>query len=156
MDYDDLNREATFTGGVRVDGTTGQSRSQRAVVFLNPAQAAASPAGPPAVKTASGTGEVTPFGGSIRRIVLSGDVRIDQPGRIGTGDQLVYTAADSSYILTGTPAKAPHVVDAQQGNITGAVLLFHSGDNTIVVGGALPGEKTDKPGRVRTETQVKQ
>ena len=156
MDYDDLNREATFTGGVRVDGTTGQSRSQRAVVFLNPAQAAASQAGLPAVKTASGTGQVTPFGGSIRRIVLSGDVRIDQPGRIGTGDQLVYTAADSSYILTGTPAKAPHVVDAQQGNITGAVLLFHSGDNTIVVGGALPGEKTDKPGRVRTETQVKQ
>lgn len=144
MDYDDVNREATFTGGVRVDGTTSQSRSQRGVVFLNPAQAATAQAG---------AGQVTPFGGSIRRVVLSGDVRIEQPGRTGTGEQLVYTAADSSYIFTGTPAKPPHMVDAQQGNVTGTTLLFHSDDRAIVVSGAVPGEK---PGRVRTETQVKQ
>ena len=147
MDYDDVNREATFTGGVRIDGTTGQAQSQRGVVFLNPAKAA---------PAQTGAGQVTPFGGSIRRIVLSGDVRIEQPGRTGTGEQLVYTAADSSYIFTGTPAKPPHMVDAQQGNVTGTTLLFHSDDRAIVVGGAAPGEKSEKPGRVRTETQVKQ
>jgi len=146
MDYDDVNREATFTGAVRIDGATGQARSQRGVVFLNPAQA--------------GAGQVVeqanPFGGSIRRVVLSGDVRLDQPGRTGTGEQLVFTSADSSYILTGTPAKPPHIVDAQQGNVTGATLLFHSTDSTIVVGGTDAGARAEKPGRVRTETRVKQ
>ena len=146
MDYDDVSREATFTGAVRIDGATGQARSQRGVVFLNPAQA--------------GAGQVVeqanPFGGSIRRVVLSGDVRLDQPGRTGTGEQLVFTSADSSYILTGTPAKPPHIVDAQQGNVTGATLLFHSTDSTIVVGGTDAGARAEKPGRVRTETRVKQ
>jgi lipopolysaccharide export system protein LptA len=146
MDYDDVNREATFDGSVRMDGTTGQARSQRGVVFLNPAQAGGGPA----------AGQTTPFGGSIRQGVLTGDVRIDQPGRTGTGEQLVYTAADSSYILTGTPSKPPHIVDAQQGNVTGATLLFHSADRTIVVGGADAGTKAEKPVRVRTETRVKQ
>ncbi len=146
MDYDDVNREATFTGAVRMDGATGQARSQRGVVFLNTPQAGA----------VQPTAQVNPFGGSIRRVVLSGDVRIDQPGRTGTGEQLVYTAADSSYIFTGTPAKPPHIVDAQQGNVTGATLLFHSTDSTIVVGGADVGAKAEKPGRVRTETRVKQ
>jgi lipopolysaccharide export system protein LptA len=151
MDYDDGNREATFTGGVRIDGATGQARSQRAVVFLNPAQAGAGQSA-----GQQGAGQANPFGGSVRRVVLSGDVRLDQPGRTGTGEQLVYTAADSSYILTGTPSKPPHVVDAQQGNVTGATLLFHSGDSTIVVGGTDAGAKAEKPGRVRTETRVKQ
>lgn len=156
MDYDDVNREATFSGGVRINGTTAQARSQRGVVFLNPAQPAAS-ATTGAGKSGSGStavaGQASPFGGSIRRIVLSGDVRMEQPGRTGTGEQLVYTAADSAYIFTGTAAKPPHIVDAQQGNVTGATLLFHSGDSTIVVSGTVPGEK---PSRVRTEAQVKQ
>jgi len=146
LDYSDLDRAATFTGGVAVEGISGQAHSQRGVVTLNPAEPGAKPS----------SGQPTPFGGSVQRIVLSGDVRIAQPGRTGTGEQLVYTAADSSYVLTGTPAKAPHVVDAQQGNVTGATLLFHSGDSTIVVSGGAPGTKQEKPGRVRTETQVKQ
>ncbi len=146
MDYDDVNRDATFTGAVRMDGATGQARSQRGVVFLNPPQAGAGQV----------AGQANPFGGTIRQIVLSGDVRIDQPGRTGTGEQLVYTAADSSYIFTGTPAKPPHIVDAQQGNVTGATLLFHSTDRTIVVGGTDTGAKAEKPERVRTETRVKQ
>ena len=146
LDYSDLDRAATFTGGVAVDGTSGQARAQRGVVTLNPAEAGAKPS----------SGQPTPFGGSVQRIVLSGDVRIAQPGRTGTGEQLVYTAADSSYVFTGTPSKPPHIVDAQQGNVTGAVLTFHSGDSTIVVSGGTPGTKQEKPGRVRTETQVKQ
>jgi lipopolysaccharide export system protein LptA len=146
LDYSDLDRVATFTGGVAVDGTSGQAHSQRGVVTLNPAKAGAKPS----------SGQPTPFGGSVQKIVLSGDVHIAQPGRTGTGEQLVYTAADSSYVLTGTPSKAPHVVDAQQGNVTGASLLFHSGDDAIIVSGGAPGTKQEKPGRVRTETQVKQ
>jgi len=163
MDYDDIAREATFTGGVRVDGTRGQARSQRGVVFLNPAKAAGSVAGASKpVATGSDAGQPTPFGGSVREIVLLGDVWISQPGRTGTGEQLVYTAADAGYVFTGTPAKPPRMVDAQQGNVTGATLVFHSSscasDSTIVVTGAPAAAVSSKAphGRVRTETEVKQ
>jgi len=152
MDYSDLDHEATFSGGVHIDGTSGQASSQRGAVFLNPAQA--NPSQPGAAQAQASTAQPNPFGGSVRRIVLTGDVRIEQPGRTGSGEQLVYTAADSSYILTGTPSKPPHMVDAQQGSVTGATLLFHSGDKSIVVAGA-PGSAAES-GRVRTETQVKQ
>ena len=63
---------------------------------------------------------------------LSGDcdraVTIDEPGRHGTGDQLVYKAADGSFVLTGTPTVMPRIVDALQGTVTGASLLFRAGD----------------------------
>ncbi|MBB5066532.1 LptA/OstA family protein [Granulicella mallensis] len=150
MDYSDIAREATFSGGVRIDGATGQARSQKAVVFLNPA--APSKAAPGAAKPA---GPTNLLGGSVEKVVLSESVRIDQPGRAGTGEQLVYTTADSSYILTGTPAKPPHIVDVKQGNVTGATLLFRSDDSTIIVTGAPPGP-AQKHGRVRTETEVRQ
>ena len=148
MDYNDLKREGTFTGGVRVDGATGQARSHTAVVLLKAADPAESNAG-------GATIAGNPLGGSLDKIVLSGDVRLDQPGRIGTGEQLVYTAADASFILTGTAARPPHVVDAQQGSVTGATLLFQQGESTIVVAGA-PAAGNSKHGRVRTETEVRQ
>jgi len=163
MEYDDIAREATFTGGVRMDGTRGQARSQRGVVFLSTAKATGSVAGASTTVAAdSGAGQPSPFGGTVREIVLSGDVWVSQPGRTGTGEQLVYTAADASYVFTGTPAKPPHMVDAQQGNVTGATLVFHSGacasDSTIVVTGApaAAGSAKAPHGRVRTETEVKQ
>jgi lipopolysaccharide export system protein LptA len=157
MDYADIEREATFSGGVHIDGTTGQTRSQRAVVFLNPAPSA-SKAVPGEAKPASATlaEQTNLFGGSVQRVVLSGAVRLDQPGRAGTGEQLVYTAADSTYILTGTPAKPPHMVDVKQGNITGATLLFRSDDSTIIVTGGPPGSTQPQHGRIHTETEVRQ
>jgi lipopolysaccharide export system protein LptA len=157
MDYADAAREATFSGGVHIDGTTGQARSQRAVVFLNPAPSATKSA-PGEAKPASVTvaGQTNMFGGSVQRVVLTGAVRLDQPGRAGTGEQLVYTAADSTYILTGTPAKPPHMVDVKQGNITGATLLFRSDDSTIIVTGGPPGSAQPQHGRIHTETEVRQ
>lgn len=157
MDYADAAREATFSGGVHIDGITGQARSQRAVVFLNPVPSASKTA-PGETKPASVpvAGQTNLFGGSVQRVVLSGAVRLDQPGRAGTGEQLVYTAADSTYVLTGTPAKPPHMVDVKQGNITGATLLFRSDDSTIIVTGGPPGSEQPKHGRIHTETEVRQ
>ena len=82
---------------------------------------------------------------------------IDETGRHGMGDQLVYKAADGSFVLTGRPGALPKVVDAQQGTVTGASLLFRAGDkgdSTIVVTGAPAGQ--EKPQRVRIETRVRQ
>jgi lipopolysaccharide export system protein LptA len=145
MDYNDLRREATFTGGVVLAGTMGQVHSQRAVVFLAPVDKSK-----PAASTQTSTPTPSPFSGTLDRVIVSGDVQLDQPGRKASGDQLLYTAASGNYILIGTPAKPPMVVDAQQGSITGATLLFGDAGSTIVVAG-----DPDKKTRVRTETEVR-
>jgi lipopolysaccharide export system protein LptA len=67
---------------------------------------------------------------------------------------LLYTASSANYILTGTPASPPHIVDAQQGNVTGATLIFSDAGSTIVVAGD-QGAPKGKAGRVHTETFVR-
>jgi len=151
MDYNDVQREATFSGGVTMDGSKGEVRGQRAVVFLTPATKSASSPPPPPSATPSVFGG---SGGQIDRTVVSGAVQMDQPGRHGTGEQLLYTAADGSYILTGTAAVPPRIVDAQQGTVTGATLLFSDQGSTIVVAGDAAAAKTPG-GRVRSEMNVR-
>lgn len=147
LDYNDLQREATFAGGVTIKGETGEVRGEHAVAFLTPH----SPLGnSPA---ASLSAPPNPLNGSIDRVIVYGDVQIDQPGRHGTGDQLLYTAASANYILTGTPANPPHIADAHQGNVTGATLIFGDAGSTIVVSGE-QGAPKGKGGRVHTETYV--
>jgi lipopolysaccharide export system protein LptA len=153
MDYNDVQREATFSGGVTIDSSTGEVRGQRAVVFLTPPEKSAGTTQTPAANS----GQPSLFGGSggqIDRAIVSGSVQMDQPGRHGTGDQLLYTAADGSYVLTGTPAAPPRIVDAQQGTVTGATLLFTDQGSTIVVAGDAAAAKTPG-GRVRSEMNVR-
>jgi len=147
MDYNDLQREATFSGGVTIDGTMGEVRGQHAVAFLTAAHA-------PAARQPALASQPSPLNGSIDRVVVYGAVQIDQPGRHGTGEQLLYTASSANYILTGTPASPPHITDAQQGNVTGATLIFSDAGSTIVVAGD-QGAPKGKAGRVHTETFVR-
>jgi lipopolysaccharide export system protein LptA len=147
MDYNDLQREATFSGGVTIDGTMGEVRGQHAVAFLTAAHA-------PAARQPAPASQPSPLNGSIDRVVVYGAVQIDQPGRHGTGEQLLYTASSANYILTGTPASPPHITDAQQGNVTGSTLIFSDAGSTIVVAGD-QGASKGKAGRVHTETFVR-
>ncbi|HEX4156465.1 MAG TPA: hypothetical protein VHY48_12715 [Acidobacteriaceae bacterium] len=152
LDYSGASGEAVFGGGVRSEAEDGLVKAQRGVVFLS------TKGGPAAKASASGAGkaqgEPDLLGGSVEKIVLSGDVRMEQPGRRGTGEQLLYTAATGEFVLTGGPGRPPHVVDAKQGSITGATLLFRSPDSTIIVAGE-PGAHGQSKGRVHTETEVK-
>jgi lipopolysaccharide export system protein LptA len=148
MDYNDLQREATFAGGVVIDDTTGEVRGQHAVAFLTALHA-------PVAKASSSTWEAqpNPLNGSIDRVVVYGDVQIEQPGRHGAGEQLLYSAATQNYILTGTATSPPHITDAQQGAVTGATLIFGDAGSTIIVSGE-QGVPKGKSGRVHTETYV--
>jgi lipopolysaccharide export system protein LptA len=83
-------------------------------------------------------------------MVATGHIEMDQPGRRATGEQLVYTASDGMFVLTGTPAAPPKVIDDQRGTVTGTSLRFHSGDDNIVVS-----NEGDNGQRVHTETRVK-
>jgi lipopolysaccharide export system protein LptA len=148
MDYSEAQREATFTGNVRMDGDMGEVTAQQAVVFLSQPKA-----GTPKPAD-SGVTAANPLGGSLDRAVAYGDVQLVQPGRQGVGDQLTYTAAMDSFVLTGTAGHPPHIVDAQQGNVTGTTLVFGQSGSTIVVAGdTAPGKSGH--GRVRTETEVR-
>ena len=142
LDYSDLQREAIFTGpqGVVLQADAGTIHAQRATAYLVPAKAK------PAADISP-----TPFNGSLDRVVISNDVQLEQPGRHGTGDQLVYTAATGESVLTGSPGHPPHIVDAQRGNITGSSLLFGDSGSTIVVSGEA---QASNPTRVHTETHI--
>jgi lipopolysaccharide export system protein LptA len=145
MDYNDLQREAVFSGGVALDGTLGEVRSQRMLVYLTAAQ-------PGETKRPA---QPSPTNGSLDRVVVLGSVELEQPGRHGTGEQLVYTAASGNFVLTGNAEHRPMVQDAQQGSVTGTTLTFGASGSTIVVAGE-PGATAAKHARVRTETEVRQ
>jgi lipopolysaccharide export system protein LptA len=158
--YSDEVRKAEFTGGVEVESRDGSMRGQQVVVYLQPAQTGAgkgsSPNGSKAdgAKTnpgsvAGGSGFMT---GSVERMVATGHIEVVQPGRRATGEQVVYTASDGMFALTGTPAVLPKVVDDQRGTVTGTSLRFHSGDDNVVVSN---GGENGAGQRVRTETRVK-
>jgi lipopolysaccharide export system protein LptA len=157
--YSDEARKAEFTGGVEVESRDGSMRGQQVVVYLQPAQTAGkassqNSAKADGVKTnpASAAGGGGFMAGSVERMVASGHIDMEQPGRRATGEQLVYTASDGMFVLTGTPTLLPKVVDDQRGTVTGTSLRFHSGDDNVVVSN---GGENGAGQRVRTETRVK-
>lgn len=143
--YSDETREAEFRGGVRVESADGTMRGERAVVYLQGASVAAGKAGSGAVQGGF-------MGGSVERVVATGHIAIDQPGRRATGEQVVYTANDGVFVLSGTPGGPPKIVDEQRGTVTGTLLQFHAGDQSVVVSN---GGNSGAGQRVRTETRVK-
>lgn len=142
LDYSDAAHSALFAGPVTLDGALGQVKGQKTTVYFASRGKAPGEQG-------------VQMGGALDRVVVSGDVKLMQTGRRGAGEQLVYHAADGSFLLTGTAASPPQVVDAQQGTVTGTSLLLRPGDSTIVVSGATEGGG-NKPQRAHIETRVRQ
>jgi lipopolysaccharide export system protein LptA len=155
--YSDEARKAEFTGGVDVESRDGNMRGQQVVVYLQPAQtgkgsslnSGKAEAGKTNPSAAGGSGFLA---GSVERIVATGHIDMEQPGRRATGEQMVYTASDGMFVLTGTPTVLPKVIDDQRGTVTGTSLRFHSGDDNVVVSN---GGENGAGERVRTETRVK-
>jgi lipopolysaccharide export system protein LptA len=157
--YSNEARKAEFTGGIQVESRDGTMRGQQVVVYLQPEQADGAAKtlpnagrGAGAKSGASSAAGGGFMGGSVERMVVTGHIDIKQPGRKATGEQLVYTASDATFVLTGTPTVLPKVTDDQRGTVTGTSLRFHSGDDNVVVSN---GGETGTGQRVRTETRVK-
>ncbi len=156
--YSDVDRTAVFGGGVVLRGEGGTVRSQRAVAYLRPASTTPGTAPPPASGSASGanrqaSADVFP-GGTLDRVVATGTVEVAQDGREASGQQLVYTASDGMFVMTGVPGAPPRMYDPARGTVTGDTLRFHSGDNNVVVSAEEPAGNAPKH-RVRSETRVK-
>jgi len=146
MVYSDEARTAEFTGGVKVESSDGVMRGQQAVAYLEGQQAGK------ASKKSAVDANAGLLGGSVERVVVSGGIEIEQPARHATGERLVYTAGDGLFVLTGTQATPPRVVDQARGTVTGAELRFRAQDASVVISN---GDANGAELKIRTETRVK-
>ena len=153
LSYSGLRHEAVCMGGVRVRQGAMQVHAQQAVMFLASTPSRAKTQGAkPAAGALAGPQEL---GGTLERMVFSGHVRLDEPGRAGDGEQLVYTAKDGNYLLTGAAGKPPRVADAEQGMVTGPALLLRSGEKSVIVDGATASNGHEAGGRSHTDVNVR-
>jgi lipopolysaccharide export system protein LptA len=120
LNYSDNDRKAHFEGNVVAKGTDATITSNRMDVFLQ-------------VREQTPTNQSVTSTGKIDHIVAQENVVITQPQRRGTGDQLVYTAAEDKFVLTGGP---PSIFDAEHGKVTGVSLTLFRHDDRVLVEGS--------------------
>ena len=154
LHYADGLHRAEFSKGVVLEDANGTITCRGAVAVL---RTTSKKEGAPAPATGVTTGFGGLSGGGLDKVTATGDVVIQQPGRVATGQQAVYTAADEVFVLTGGGGIPPKVTDRANGSVSGAVLRFRSGDNSVIVEGrAKDGATVTGDGRVHTHTKVKQ
>ena len=79
-------------------------------------------------------------GGQVDRMTSRGHVEVSSAGRRGIGEQLVYTNDTGDFVLTGTAATPPRLIDPAHGTVTGQALIFNSRNDSVRVDGE--GQKT--------------
>jgi len=131
LTYADSERKAHYEGGVSAKGADFTATAKTADAYLLPHR-----------QTSDKQAFAGP--GQLDHMVAQGDVIVQQPSRHADGQNLVYTAADDKFVLTGGP---PSIFDAEQGKITGVSLTFFRGDDRVLVEG-----KVSTP--VVTQTRV--
>jgi lipopolysaccharide export system protein LptA len=114
LSYADAERSGVFSGNVlvRVEGSTITADTVQAFLSEPGSQGA----------------------GQLDRIVAQGDIQVQQLQRRATGSQLVYTAHDEKFVLTGSATRVPSIFDAEQGQILGDSLTFFRHDGRVLVG----------------------
>ena len=129
LKYSDAERKAVMRGGalgsVEAESGTATSFSDQVVLTLLPPGNHAGKDGAQ---------------GQVDRMTASGHVVVSSEGRRGTGDLLVYTNESGEYVLTGSVASPPKMIDPARGTVTGEVLRFDSRDRSVSVEGG--GQKT--------------
>ena len=131
--YSDAERRAHFTGQVVLTMQEDQLHSDTADIYLQSSTPAHT-----VDKNLQSTQTHSPPNSpqsSVERMVAQGNVRLTQPGRYGTGAQIVYTASDGRFVLTGTEQSPPLLVDSVQGSLTGKAVIFSSEQNVVQVQG---------------------
>jgi lipopolysaccharide export system protein LptA len=119
LTYTDSERRAHYEGGVMAKGTDFTATAKIADAYLLPRS-----------QTAGSQQLAAPS--RLDHMVAEGDVVIQQPGRKADGQNLVYTASDDKFVLTGGP---PSIFDAERGKITGVSLTFFRTNDRVLVEG---------------------
>jgi lipopolysaccharide export system protein LptA len=116
LNYTDSERQARYSGGVTARGEDAVMTADHVDVFLNAASASRT-SGP----------------SQLDHIIASTHVLVQQQERRAEGEKLVYTAAKSSFVMTGG---SPVLSDPVNGTVRGDSLTFYSHDDRVVVEGS--------------------
>ncbi len=129
LTYTDGERRARYTGNVIAKSPDSTITAQQIDVYLKEAgdqPASSSNSTKPSPAIIPGTEGPS----KIDHMVATGKVVVTEPNRRAVGDQLVYTADDAKYHLTG---KSPSIFDATRGTVWGDSLTFYSHDDEVLV-----------------------
>jgi lipopolysaccharide export system protein LptA len=143
LTYSDADRLANFEGSTLVESADARVHADQAAVTLR--DRAATAGAPEPKPKGEPTNSLFPgVSGAVEKIVSTGHIVLEEPGRKGTGSRLVYTANDGRFVLTGTPERPPQLTDAVRGTITGNSLIFLSRDDSVQVGDGAGGITTTR------------
>jgi lipopolysaccharide export system protein LptA len=126
--YAESEHKAVFSGAVVAQTSTGLLHCNFMDIYFN-ADAGAQPA----ARTQPSSPALP--ANEVSRIVARGAVELEQPGRKGTGEELVYTAEDGKIVLTGTSTVPPRLTDQLRGVVSGTALIFNDRDDSVIVSG---------------------
>ena len=129
--YADADRRVHYDGGVSARGADFTASAKTLDAYLLP-------------RSQTANNQSFANSGQLDRMVAAGNVSIQQLQRRAEGQDLVYTAADDKFVLTGGP---PSIFDAERGKITGVSLTFFRADDRVLVEG-------EKSTPVVTQTRV--
>ena len=117
--YNDAERKAHYEGRVLAKGSGFTAAGKSMDVYLLP-------------RSQTSKNQLLAGPGQLDKIIGQGDVVVQQPGRRALGQQLVYTAADDKFVLTGG---SPSIFDAERGKTAGVSLTFYRRDDRVLVDG---------------------
>jgi len=113
LTYVDADREAVFSGNVRARSTEMNTSAESIHILLLPGGGAGS--------------------NQLDRLIAQGDVKVQQPGRKASGNQLTYTAQEGKLVMIGSKENRPVISDDTKGQVTGDSLTFYIHDDRVLV-----------------------
>ena len=108
--YEDTLQKGTYSRNVRMNSATGRLRSDQLEVFLRDDNNRK----------------------SVERMLATGKVKIEQPGKLATSESAEFFQAEKKVILTGG---MPRVLDSERGSTVGPRLTMYFDDGSITVAG---------------------
>jgi lipopolysaccharide transport protein LptA len=106
--YDDATRKLTYLTDAHLSGPEGDMTAARIELYLKES------------------------GDELERAEAFDNVTLREQNRQTKGTKMIYTTANETYVITGTPVK---IVDECQRETTGKTLTFNKGTDRIVVDG---------------------
>ncbi len=126
LTYTDAERKARYSGNVMAKSQANSITAHQIDIYLK--EAADQKASAEKKSASLLPGSEGPS--KIDHMVATGNVVVTEPNRRAVGDELVYTADDAKYHLTG---KSPSIYDATHGTVWGDSLTFYSHDDRVTV-----------------------
>ena len=126
LTYTDAERKARYTGNVLAKSQANAITAQQIDIYLKEAGDQPASTSKPAKAVLPGAEGPS----KIDHMVAVGNVVVTEPNRRAVGDELVYTADDVKYHLTG---KSPSISDATRGTVWGDSLTFYDRDDRVTV-----------------------